>query len=219
MNRAYYSNSISSFLVEDSDSVLGKLSRNHSNRSLEELQMNAWVKQIKILKGELKGIIGSIYFEFAIPRMGKRVDNIIIVDDCVFVVEFKVGDDSYGKHAETQVIDYCLDLRNFHEGSHHIKLIPVLIATNAAFSVIDIDETIEHLQVAKCNKSGITEVIEKFNQFPNNKINVREWENSIYKPTPTIVEAAQALYKGHKVEDISRSDSGEINLTKTSDNI
>ena len=219
MNRAYYSNSILTFLVEDSDSILGQLSRNHSNHSLEELQMNAWIKQIEILKDELEGIVGSIYFEFAIPRMGKRVDNIIIVDDCVFVVEFKVGDDSYGKHAETQVIDYCLDLKNFHEGSHHIKLIPVLIATNAEFSVIDVDETIEHRQVAKCNKLGIREVIKKFNEFSNNKINVKDWENSIYKPTPTIVEAAQALYKGHKVEEISRSDSGKINLTKTSDYI
>ena len=56
-------------------------------------------------------------------------NNIIIVNDCIFVIEFKVGDDMYGKHAEIQVLDYSLDLRNFHEGSHHVKLIPVLIST------------------------------------------------------------------------------------------
>ena len=131
MNRAYYSNTISNFIIEDSNSILGQLSLKHTNRSLEDLQKNAWVKQIEILKNELKDISGSIYFEFQIPRMGKRVDNIIIVNDCVFVIEFKVGDDSYGKNAEAQVIDYCLDLKNFHEGSHSAKLIPVLIATNA----------------------------------------------------------------------------------------
>ena len=82
MNRAYYKNTISKFLTEDSNSVLGQLSLNHTNRSLEDLQKNAWVKQIEILKNELKGIIGSIYFEFQIPRMGKRVDNIIIINIC-----------------------------------------------------------------------------------------------------------------------------------------
>lgn len=219
MNRAYYSNSISNFLVEESDSILGQLSRNHSNRSLEELQMNAWIKQIEILKDELQGIVGSIYFEFQIPRMGKRVDNIIIIDDCVFVVEFKVGDDVYGKHAELQIIDYCLDLKNFHEGSHSVKLIPLLIATNAKESIFNINEVLELVQVAKCNKSGIINSIKKFLHYSNEKININKWENSLYKPTPTIVEAAQALYKGHKVEEISRHDSGKINLNRTSNYI
>jgi len=217
MKRAYYNSKISDFLNEDSKSVFGQLSLNYTNRSLEDLQKNAWVKQIEILKKELKGMNGSIYFEFQIPRMGKRVDNIIIVEDCVFVVEFKVGEDSYGKHAERQVIDYCLDLRNFHEGSHFVKLIPVLVATNAKYGfTTDINETIEHRQVAKCNKSGIRETIERFTQFSKHSIDAQAWENSIYKPTPTIIELAQALYKGHKVEEISRHDAGTINLTETS---
>ncbi|SDG60888.1 DUF2075 domain-containing protein [Winogradskyella thalassocola] len=219
MGRAYYSNTISSFIKEDLSSILGYLSLNHTNRSLEDLQKNAWVKQIEILKDELNGIDGSIYFEFQIPRMGKRVDNIIIVDDCVFVVEFKIGDDTYGKHAELQVIDYCLDLKNFHEGSHFVKLIPLLVATNADNSSININEVLEHRQVAKCNKSGIKDNIEKFLLHSKERINIDEWQNSIYKPTPTIVEAAQALYKGHKVEEISRHDSGKINLNKTSNYI
>lgn len=75
MNRAYYKNSIINFIAEDDNSILGQLSLNHSNRSLEDLQKNAWVKQIEILKDQLLGITGHIYFEFAIPRMGKRVDN------------------------------------------------------------------------------------------------------------------------------------------------
>jgi hypothetical protein len=89
MKRAYYNNSILGFVNEDSNTILGYLSLNHTNRSLEDLQKNAWVKQIEILKNELNDLHGSIYFEFAIPRMGKRVDNIIIVNDCIFVVEFR----------------------------------------------------------------------------------------------------------------------------------
>jgi len=217
MKRAYYNNTILGFLTEDSNSILGQLSLNHTNRSLEELQRNAWIKQIEILKEELKGIDGSIYFEFQIPRMGKRVDNIIIVEDCIFVVEFKVGDDTYGKHAETQVIDYALDLRNFHEGSHFSKLIPVLVSTKAKTNHANLVEVVKLNQVAKCNKLGIAETIKKFIQITKPKVDIDKWENSIYKPTPTIVEAAQALYKGHKVEEISRSDSGAINLTKTTE--
>lgn len=220
MQRAYYKNSISNFIEEKSNSILGKLSLNHSNRSLEDLQKNAWVKQIEILKTQLKGIQGSVYFEFQIPRMGKRVDNIIIVGDCVFVLEFKVGDDSYGKHAEIQVIDYCLDLKNFHEGSHNVKLIPILLATNANFRTNNLNEVLNLNEVAKCNKIGLTDVIQKFT-FNNskNRIDTKIWENSIYKPTPTIIELAQALYKGHKVDEISRHDSDKITLKKTSDYI
>ena len=99
MKRAYYSNTIKNFLNEPEASILGKLTMNHSNRSLEDLQRNAWRKQIQILKNQLQNIEGKIYFEFAIPRMGKRVDNIIIVNDVAFIVEFKVGDANYEKHA------------------------------------------------------------------------------------------------------------------------
>jgi hypothetical protein len=114
MNRAYYKNSISNFISEDKNSILGKLSLNHSNRKLEDLQKNAWVKQIEILKNQLANLKGQIYFEFAIPRMGKRVDNIIIIKDSIFIVEFKVGDGGFESYAQAQVLDYTLDLKNFY---------------------------------------------------------------------------------------------------------
>ncbi|SHJ11075.1 Uncharacterized conserved protein [Mesonia phycicola] len=215
MNRAYYENSISNFITENLNSILGQLSLNHSNRQLEDLQKNAWVKQIEILKEQLVNFKGKIYFEFAIPRMGKRVDNIIIISDTIFVVEFKVGEGNFESHAQTQVLDYTLDLKNFHEGSHNTKLIPLLIATNAKGVVPDIEEVVNHRAVAKTNKRELKNTLELFLGKGNKSINCDFWENSIYKPTPTIIEAAQALYKGHNVKDISRSGSGEINLSKT----
>ncbi len=45
------------------------------------------------------------------------------------------------------------------------------------------------------------------------------WENGRYCPTPTIIEAAMALYNGHSVSEISRSDASAINLSQTSDAI
>lgn len=216
MNRAYYKNSIKAFIKEDTNSILGKLSLNHTNRTLEDLQKNAWVSQIKVLKAQLLDLKGKIYFEFAIPRMGKRVDNIIISKGSIFVVEFKVGDGGYEKHAQAQVIDYALDLKNFHEGSHNSRLIPVLIATNAINSEYEIASVSKLDSVAKTNRNGLGDLIRNFTESSTLTIDEDEWEKSIYKPTPTIVEAAQALYKGHNVKEISRSDSGAINLSKTS---
>lgn len=217
MKRAYYSSKIKDFLKESESSILGHLTANHSNRSLEELQINAWRKQIDILKIQLEGINGKIYFEFAIPRMGKRVDNIIIVNDVIFVVEFKVGDGGYSKHAIEQVIDYTIDLKNFHEGSHHAKLIPVLVASNGPKCSESMVDVIRYKTAAKSNQYNFSDTVLRFIDNDNTSVNIESWEESIYKPTPTIIEAAQALYKGHNVKDITRSDSGTINLSITGD--
>ena len=217
MKRAYYSNNIKDFILEPDSSILGKLTYNHSNRTLEELQVNAWRKQISILKNQLTEFDGQIYFEFTIPRMGKRVDNIVIINNVAFIIEFKVGDGGYEKNAIEQVIDYTVDLKNFHEGSHNIKLIPVLVATNAA-SVSEQDNQIFiHKAAAKSNQFELAATLKKYLKDISKSIDIEYWENSIYKPTPTIIEAAQALYKRHNVKEITRSDSGTINLSKTAD--
>ena len=219
MKRSYYSNSIQKFILDNDSSILGELTANHSNRTLEELQINAWRKQIEVLKNQLKDLKGKIYFEFAIPRMGKRVDNIIIVNDVIFIVEFKVGEGGYEKHAIEQVIDYTIDLKNFHEGSHHTKLIPILVATNASIINQTNSDILNYKTAAKTNKDNLSDTIQIFVNSDNIPIDIEYWEKSIYKPTPTIVEAAQALYKGHNVQDITRSDSGAINLSKTANSI
>jgi hypothetical protein len=218
MTRSYYSNTISDFLEDDETRILGQLSLHH-NHALEDLQKNAWVKQITILKDTLQSVDnGQIYFEFSIPRMGKRVDNVLIINDLIFVLEFKVGDNQYQKHSIEQVVDYCLDLQNFHEGSHHEKLIPVLVSTKAE-SIENVFTSEDNLfEPLKANQQNLSDVIKKTLLQSNGKqINAADWENSIYKPTPTIIEAAQALYKGHNVKEISRHDAGAINLSKTTD--
>ena len=50
-------------------------------------------------------------------------------------------------------------------------------------------------------------------------VDVAAWRSSGYRPTPTIIEAAEALYRNHAVEEISRSDAGAKNLQTTSDKI
>ncbi|MFN5217360.1 MAG: DUF2075 domain-containing protein [Sphingomonadales bacterium] len=205
-------------MKDDETRILGQLSLHH-NHALEDLQKNAWVKQITILKDTLQSVDnGQIYFEFSIPRMGKRVDNVLIINDLIFVLEFKVGDNQYQKHSIEQVVDYCLDLQNFHEGSHHEKLIPVLISTKAEPIENVFNSEANLFEPLKANQQNLSAVINKTLLQSNGKqINATDWENSIYKPTPTIIEAAQALYKGHNVKEISRHDAGAINLSKTTD--
>ena len=216
MKRSYYQNSLDKYLAEDVNSIFGQLAKNHQY-DLEDQQKNAWFKQIDLLKNSLKDIQGNIYFEFSIPRMGKRVDNILISNNLIFVIEFKIGDNHYMKDAQYKTIDYCLDLLNFHEGSHEKTIIPILVATKAPNEINDIQQSVQLDNCVLCNANNFESTLKNIltTQTPKQKINVSEWENSTYKPTPTIIEAAQALYKGHNVQEISRSDSGAINLSRT----
>ncbi len=115
-------------------------------------------------------------------------------------------------------VDYCLDLQNFHEGSHNEKIVPILISTKAPVveNIFEINNNL--FEPLKGNQDSLSEIIKQTLLLSNgNKINPIEWENSIYKPTPTIIEASQALYRGHSVTEISRSDAGAINLSKTTE--
>ncbi len=220
MRRAYYSDSIDQFVNASSNSIMGELVARHGNRNLEKQQVNAWKKQIEILKEQLQDFQGQIYFEFAIPRMGKRADNIVIIEGSIFVLEFKVGSNSYERAALDQVIDYVIDLINFHEGSHKVNVVPVLVATNADLFCDNNSLNIcELTTAAKSNSNNLASILRLFLSEPGPRLDVNQWESSAYKPTPTIVEAAQALYKGHNVSEITRSDAGAINLSKTTDYI
>jgi hypothetical protein len=131
-------------------------------------------------------------------------------------MEFKIGEIEYPKYALEQVVDYCLDLQNFHEGSHQEKLVPILISTKARAFDNELEISDNLFEPLKANQENITQIIKQtLSLKTGNKIDPIKWENSIYKPTPTIIEASQALYRGHTVAEISRSDAGTINLSKT----
>ena len=213
MLRAYYGKSIADFIQEDDLNILGTLAKNHGYQTLEKSQQNAWERQITILKSQLAELTGYIYFEFSIPRMGKRVDNIVILGDKIFLLEFKIGSEQYDKYAIDQVIDYALDLRNFHEGSHYANLIPILIAEKAPIFENNF-QTVQNLDHAiLLNAHNLHEFFKPYDS--NSLMDVAAWEQSSYKPTPTIIEAAQALYQNHDVEGITRSDAGAKNLSAT----
>lgn len=222
MRREYYSDTISDFLQRSTEEILGRLAQANVF-ALEQTQRDAWLIEIRILRRVLQHYSGSIYFEYSIPRMGKRIDVVLIIQSVIFVLEFKIGEKEFPLHAIDQVWDYALDLKNFHEASHDAYIAPVLIATTAKVSTAVIATTAHNdklLAPMKCNEGLLSRVIEDVLRFSDGiDINPIEWEAGRYQPTPNIIEAAMALYSGHSVHDISRSDASAINLSQTSDAI
>lgn len=219
MRNFYYKDSISSFLSKGTNDIIGEITRYNTFDTLFK-QNSAWKDEIEFLKKALVPYEGTIFFEFSIPRMGKRVDVLLLIEGVVFLIEFKVGEKNYLRADIEQVYDYALDLKYFHEPSHKALIVPILLATDASHSYINLITTPHNdnlLEPLKINKSGLTEVINNALTFffDEKKINSEEFAYGSYSPTPTIVEAAIALYQNHSVDNITRSDAGAINLTKT----
>ncbi|MCO6495975.1 MAG: DUF2075 domain-containing protein [Bacteroidetes bacterium] len=219
----YYSDKISDFLQKSPETIIGEISVNgrlgHINTELY-----AWEFQIKLLKEVLKNHEGHLFFEFSIPRMGKRVDCLLIIKNIVFVIEFKVGEKEFINQNIEQVWDYALDLKNFHKPSHNLLLVPILVATQAKPNQIEIitsshnDNLINPLKTNANNLGNtINEVLNFFQSEEN--INSSDYVTGSYSPTPTIIEAAISLYNNHNVEEITRSDADATNLKVTTNYI
>jgi len=222
MKRAYYKDSISNFRTNSPVEILGELVQG-SEFPTGPPQRDAWLEQIRVLKTVLSDHQGRIYFEYAVPRMGKRIDVVLLIGAVVFVLEFKVGAGDFTSSALDQVCDYALDLKNFHESSRNCVIAPVLIATEAqpfSSAVSAKPQNDKLLAPIRCNRAELGWVIETVLSFTADEadIDADGWECGRYCPTPTIIEAARALYKGHSVADISRHEAKD-NLDVTSEAI
>ena len=216
-SRSYYAASATEFLLTSPATVLGELVAHHTF-TVDQNQRNAWQAEIAHLQEAANDLSDSYFFlEFAIPRMGKRADAVIVIAGHIFVIEYKVGADDYERHAIDQVLDYAVDLKNFHEGSHNRTLVPILVATKAPSRQLRVQAWADGvMRPILTNRETflptIREVLASLKSVP---IDAEAWAASSYKPTPTIVEAAQALYRGHDVQEISRSEAGAENLSRT----
>jgi hypothetical protein len=222
MNRYYYGNSIKGFLNQSDSEIIGILSLNDLFSS-DKTQKDAWTYQIQALKKTLMSFGGEIFFEYSIPRMGRRIDVVLLIKNVLFLLEYKVGEKQFHSHAIDQVWDYALDLKNFHETSHHLPIAPILIATKHSTSYLDfitVSREDNVLSPIKTNGENLIEIISNIISFVgNDSIGIEFWEKGKYSPTPTIIEAAIALYSNHSVEDIARSDAEATNLALTSTSI
>ena len=216
MCSAFYSNDIKTFLNQNEDEIFGIIAKNDEFDSACK-QKDAWIAQIRLLKNVLNRYSnGSIIFEYTIPRVGGRIDNVVLIDDTIFVLEFKVGNEIYTGSAATQARTYAIDLANFHEESHNKTIVPILIATDAPDYELQINKYKNNVyDVIYTNGNNLTKIFDKFKKLFSSQTQLDKWLNSRYVPTPTIIEAAEILYNNHSVDDISQNEAAE-NLTKTS---
>lgn len=191
-----------------------------SGFAVEPAQLAAWGQQVDLLQRALASVSasGDIFFEFVLPRLGRRIDVLLVIEQWLVVIEFKVGESKFTSSAIDQVWDYALDLKNFHETSHHAPIVPVLIATQARSRDLTIEPAAAddvHPPVL-IGAHALPELLEQLiGQSVREPIRGDAWSAGRYSPTPTILEAARALWNGHEVAEISRNDAGAVNLTRT----
>lgn len=220
MERFFYQNSIIDFLTDSEDAILGALAKNNSF-DLVDLQRNAWLYEISFLKNLLRDEkTGQIIFEYSIPRLGKRIDVILLLHGIVFVLEFKVGADEYCRQDLEQVWDYALDLKNFHEASSSLTIVPILVATNAdnASNSKEFSQYNDHVfEPIFSNAESLSQIITQFITDYAQEIDLSRWALSRYMPTPTIIQAASSLYLNHSVADITKTEASGEDLQRTSE--
>lgn len=219
----YFKSEIDEFIAKSTEEIIGAITMKTQFDATTE-QIWAWEQQITILKKALYGKSGTIFFEFSIPRMGRRVDAIAIIQNVVFVIEFKVGESKFNNYSLEQVWDYALDLKNFHKPSHNLVLAPILVATEAQEPLIRIATTNHNDKILipiYANKNSLSQVIENVLEFEKEELVISgdSYANGSYSPTPTIIEAAVSIYNSHTVDEITRSDADAKNLTVTTEAI
>ncbi len=220
-NRCLYNSSFDKFNNAEDNSLFGLLCDNYHGDALTTTR-DAWKAEISILKHVLSQYScedGQIVFEYDIPRLGKRIDAVLLLRGIVFCLEFKVGESRILEADIDQVLDYALDLKNFHKFSQDKIIVPILIATNyhnlstsIQMSVYD-DNVVNPLVTGKSGISTLIAAVLK--RFPDELPVNPNWIISPYAPTPTIIEAARSLYENHSVENITRHEADKVSTDQT----
>lgn len=218
MKRAWADAPADLFAARSPQQLLGELTANTSFAA-ELAQIEAW----KFTIGHLQAVAAAlpdahVFLEFAIPRMGRRADAIIVAGPLIFVLEYKVGERAFPRHAIEQVHGYALDLKNFHVTSHDKAIVPMLIGSEAPPQQLGLGFwAADHVHEPLCLSPG--DVLPSIQRLlltgDGTAIDATAWAAGAYRPTPSIIEAAEALYAGHDVAAISRSEAGAENLSRT----
>lgn len=221
MSRCLFNSNFADFLRMDDNSIFGLLCDRYHGEALTTTR-EAWKGEISIMKdivSRCSSSQGEVIFEYDIPRLGKRIDVVLLVNGIVFCLEFKVGESSILEADVDQVLDYALDLKNFHKFSEHNLIVPILIATNYRNSSTEIKMSIYDDRVVNPLVTGRAGALRLINEvlamFPDETPVDPNWIISPYAPTPTIIEAARALYENHSVEDITRHEADKVTTDRT----
>ena len=220
-SRCLYRNTFSGFINESDNLVLGTLSDNYHG-DIRTTSREAWKDEIVIMRdvvSKLEDKEGQILFEYDIPRLGKRIDVVLLYRGIVFCIEFKVGEKQILEADIDQVLDYALDLKNFHKFSQDRVIAPILVATkyHGSSDIIQMsaydDKIINPLVTGEIKLFDLIEAVVL--KYPNETPIEENWNISPYAPTPTIIEAARSLYENHSVENITRHEADKVSTDRT----
>ena len=197
-------------------------------RQIERRAIQAWerivaelVRLCRDLQGRDPGFgCWEVVCEYHIPRRPKRIDVVLVTDFGIVVLEFKVGAEQFDANARCQVEDYALELAAFHSASRDPRIIPLLVATEAAIrlEIDDVRDTEQVLRVISCNAANLCATLLSIRARSSERMSIPHsprWFDASYLPTPTIVEAAKCLYANHSVADLTRCSGDTQNLAAT----
>ncbi len=232
---AYSRRTVAEFLAADAATIVGELITAASAEGFADhrhRQTDAWHREIAILKDSFTELVQgdsssdewSLLLEYPIPRRQRRVDTVLLARDLVFVIEFKTEEKKHTASTRRQAEDYALDLRDFHEQSRARVIIPIAVAPQAGSVEPRAAEDDDLVRKAyRANSADLALIIRRVfdseTRANRQSIDPRSWDQSIYRPVPTIIEAATALYAGHNVREIAHLAAGVTNLTTTSERL
>ena len=221
-NRCLYKSDFKSFIEADPYSVLGRIHDAFHGQALTTTD-EAWLEEIQLLRTVLfpwKDEEAEIIFEYDIPRLGKRIDVVLLLRGIIFCLEFKVGQKEALQSDVEQVMDYALDLKNFHRYSHDRIIVPILIPTKHTSSSTSFTPSVYNDSIFNpliTGARGLQKIIQEVLRHANANTpgTIQDWIISPYTPTPTIIEAARSLYENHSVDDITRHEADKVTTDAT----
>jgi len=198
--------------------------RHHTTTQAE--QATAWQDSIATLQNAFKtlGDAASSWFvllEYPMLRLGMRADAIILTDRAILVLEFKRN--AADLAALRQVEDYALNLLDFHSASRSHPIVPVLVSAGAR---LERNQT-PLLWHALCPvQQTPPEALPRLLRWlagaipqPSPALNIDDWLAGLYRPVPSIIEAARMTYARHGVAEIVTARADQKNLRETTDAI
>ena len=226
---AWWSGSARAFLEITDQRLLETLAASAVRRFRinEVQQLRAWEAQLPMLRETLQRLPDNrhwhVLLEFEIPRLGGRIDVVLLSPRAVFVIEFKVGADRFDVADQLQLEGYALDLQDFHAASRRHPILPILVATEAATPSATLPFLLPgRAALLLANKSSLADLVRSLDRLVpavGHVIDPAGWEHAAYQPVPNVIEAACLLYDRNDVADIATARADAVNLTLTTGRI
>lgn len=215
---AYYRAPLGTFVSETESSIIGALAV--ANRKAQfplspeaveawELQLSPLVQGCRQLISELPAAAKfEILLEYPIPRVGKRIDAVLLMHNVIVAIETKTG--LSATTAERQVDDYAIQLACFHAPSIHRTIVPVVISDGhvaKAGARPFADDVVRPCRQAYTRAVGelLISVAREESDLLSPGINASAWDAGIFHPIPPIIDAAVRLYSENEVFEIGHA--------------